>query len=317
MTGMTDIAVKRRKKDVCACILAHNEQKHIASTIKAIIEGNRDIVFDVVVYANGCTDDTVTIVKHLFNTFPNLRLRELKKASKPLAWNTAFQENEEPILIFSDGDVAPEAGSILALCNSFKKNDAVMLASCQYWPQNSGLFFGQKVTGFLQIPLAQDFLTGCFYAVKKNKLEKKFAKIGTSGIPDGIVGEDFFLENLVPEQNFTVIEKKCYYEPPGFEDYWKYLARIQWQEEQIALFFDSASDTSIEQKREILALCKKKLSFYQGIWRLFLGLSASIMRRFITFLYSKNIKKYYQALGPVVPQGSDILGSATRSTSVK
>ncbi len=253
-----------RETDACVCVLAHNEQKHIASTIKAIIDGNREVEFDIIVYANGCTDNTVDIVKNLFEIYPNLHLRELDKASKSLAWNTAFHENADSILIFSDGDVEPEQGTVAALCNSLKENSEITLASCQYWPQKNGLSFEQKLTGLMQIPLVQDFLTGCFYGVGRKRLEAEFVHHSLLGIPDGLVGEDFFLSSLIPDRNFTVIEKKCYYEPPSLEDYRRYLARIRWQEKQVASVCKSYLELSIEGRRKIIVF-KKKMLYYQGL----------------------------------------------------
>lgn len=310
--------VDKYKEDICVCILAHNEQKHIASTIKSIINGNRDVYFDIVVYANGCTDDTTKIVKSLIQLYPNLRLRELEKASKSLAWNTAFQENNESILLFADGDVEPEADSVFTLYKCIMKKANFTLASCQYWPQKSGLSYSQKFTGLLQIPLVQDFLTGCFYAVKKINLENEFEKHNISGIPDGIVGEDYFIELLVPEQDFTIVEKKCFYEPPVIEDYLKYLARMRWQEKQIESIFGNFFPGSLPgQQRELLTVLKKKLLYYQGAGRLLLGILTTSMRSVFIFSNRKQINMYYQSLGDVVRQGESILSKATRSSSAK
>lgn len=318
MIEVSPEVVDRFEQDVCVCILAHNEQKHIASTIRSIVEGNKDVDFNIVVYANGCTDDTVKIVKSLFVLYPNLHLRELEEASKPLAWNAAFQENNASVLVFSDGDVEPEPRSVLTLCKSLIENVDTTLVSCQYWPQKSGLSYGQKFTGFLQIPLIQDFLTGCFYAVRKKNLEKEFEKHSLTGIPDGIVGEDFFIELLVPKQNLAIAGKKCFYEPPSIEDYLKYLARIRWQGEQVTSIFGSFfPDSLMDEKRNLFVVLKRKLSYYQGMGRFFHGILAATMRYAFNFIYRKKINMYYQLLGPVSHQGGTVLSNATRSQSAK
>jgi len=304
-------------QDTIVCILAHNEQKHIASTIKSIIEGNREIDFKVIVYANGCTDNTIKIVKSFLSTYSNLRLRELDRASKSHAWNTAFYENKESILVFSDGDVEPEPGSIATLLNCFKIDSEITLASCQFWPRKNRLLLEQRLTGFMQIPLVQDFLTGCFYGVERKKLETEFNRHNLPGIPDGIVGEDYFLSVLLPGENFTVIKKKCYYEPPVFNDYQKYLARIRWQEEQIAYVCKKRLASSVEKQKKLIDIINKKITYYQGPVRLLIGFMSATMRYAFIFFYRKKIYQYYQALGPVVYQGESILSSATRSSSAK
>ena len=313
-------SVERRpeqEQDVCVCVLAHNEQKHIASTIKAIVEGNRDIGFDIIVYANGCTDNTVKIVQSLFATYQNLRLRELEKASKTLAWNTAFNENTAPIMVFSDGDVEIEPGTVAALCGCIDNNPAITIASCQYWPKKKRLSFEQKLTGLMQIPLVQDFLTGCFYGVRRANLEAEFSRYNLPGIPDGLVGEDFFLSNLVPDLSFTVIGEKCYYEPPSFEDYRKYLARIQWQEQQAALVCGNCLNLSVGRRRKLTEIIKRKMPHCQGMKRLLVGILAVTMRYLFIFIYQKRIKQHYQCLGSVTRQGEFILCNATRSNSAK
>ena len=305
------------KKDVCVCILAHNEQKHIAATIKSIIDGNKAVDFDVIVYANGCTDGTVEIVQSLFATYPNLRLRVLKKASKTLAWNTAFNENTTPFIIFSDGDVQPEPETVAALCSCMGSYSEITIASCQYWPQKKRMSFEQEITGLMQVPLVQDFLTGCFYGVRREALHAEFQRHSLPGIPDGIVGEDFFLSSLVPARNFTVIEKKCYYEPPTIEDYKKYLARIRWQEKQVYSVHAGCLDSSTGRKRTLSTIIKQKKPYYQGIGRLCQGIMAAAMRHAFICIYKKQISRYYESFGSVVRDGESILSKATRSNSTK
>lgn len=305
-------------KGLCVCILAHNEQKHIAETIAAISANCGAIDSDIKVYANGCTDNTVEIVRDLCRTRPNLSLREIDKASKANAWNVAFTENKNPILVFADGDVVPEFGAIEALYGLLNSNNSqAVLAGCSFWPRTAGLTWGQRFTGFLQIPVRQDFLAGGLYAIRRHDLAREFAQRNISGIPPGVTGDDTFLQLVVPPDKLSIISYRVYYEPPELEDYWKYLARIRWQEEQLFTVFGALFAGAGRQKKSFVSRMKKKLSGSQRLDRLLLGLMASGVRTVVKSAFKKKIADCYQTLGPVGNDGGNILSRATRSQSAK
>ena len=304
--------------NVCVCVLAYNEQKHIQDTIHAILAGNGDMSFDVIVYANGCTDKTADVVRGLCETTPNLRLRELAKASKPNAWNTAFAENTNPILFFSDGDVRPEPGSVAALRRYFDEHREVSLVCSQVWPDAHGSTFGQHLTGFLQIPLSQDFHAGGFYAVRRSHLMARLEEKGLEGIPEGVVGEDEFLEALMPQNAFLVAREKVFYEPPTFADYWKWLARIRWQEEQLVqVYGDLLADPTRSSRGSRGGGVASKLASGQGPFRMLIGLTAAGLRTVVKAACKGRIDRCYRNLGPVRREGRNILSRATRSESAK
>lgn len=304
--------------DVCVCILAYNEQRHIADTIRAVLAGNGDASFDVVVYANGCTDGTADVVRKLAATIPNLRLRELAKASKPNAWNTAFAENANPFLFFSDGDVRPEPGSVLGLRWYFDQQPQVSLVCSQFWPVMRGLTVEQRLTGFLQIPLAQNFVTGGFYAVRRAHLAARLDVKCPRGIPEGIVGEDAFLESLFTRNAILVAREKVLYEPPAFADYWKYLARVRWQQEQLREVYSGIVDEEESGSNSgWLSRLAAKFALGQSPARTLLGLVAAASRTVVKTFCKARIDRYYRNLGPVCGEGEGILSHGTRSESAK
>lgn len=304
--------------DVSVCILAYNEQKHIAGTIRAIVAGTGDLDFDVVVYANGCTDQTAAVVQGLCRTIPNLELRELPQPCKPAAWNTAFAESASPVIIFSDGDVRPEPGSVAALQLHLLQNPQLTLVSAQLWPDLHGASLEQRLTGFLQIPLAQDFLAGGFYAVRRSHLAARLAEQGLSRIPDGIVGEDEFLEAIVPRDAFAIAPEKVLYEPSTLADYWKYLARMRWQEEQrLRLYGDRILNRTPAAERINGARLSSKLTCSHGLLRTLLGLSSAGLRTVVKSVFRAKIDQCYCKLGPVCCEGQCVLGQDTRSDSAK
>ncbi|MBU0681024.1 MAG: glycosyltransferase [Proteobacteria bacterium] len=304
--------------DLCVCILAHNEQKHIAETVRAIAENCQGLACEIKVYANGCTDSTADIVRDLCQSLPNLELRELSQPSKVKAWNAAFTENRHAILVFSDGDVVPEAGAIEALSRLLSSEPrTATLVGCSFWPRFRGLGLGQRFTGFLQIPLKQDFLAGGLYAVHRPSLAREFAKRNISGIPNGVTADDTFLQLLVAKEHFHIIRHRVFYEPPQLSDYWKYLARIRWQEEQLAKIFGGVLAGQDKQDNTFAERCRAKFAGNQVGGRLLLGLVAATLRTVMKAFYVKKIEGCFQALGPVGNEGGNILSRSTRSQSAK
>ncbi len=305
-------------KDICICILAHNEQKHIAETIKAIAANATGLDCDIKVYANGCTDNTVAIVRDLAHKLPNLFLRELSVASKPHSWNVAFRENSHAVLIFADGDVVPEDGAVQALWASLNEpRSKVILVGCSLWPRRSGLSIGQRLVGFLQIPLRQTFLAGGLYGVRREFLLLEFQKNNISGVPLGIVGEDLFLQLATPHDRFSIISHRFFYEPPTFKDYWKYLARMRWQEEQLVGLYRDLYFARPLLCGGYLAQLVAKLSMDQGVKRLLLGIASSGLRIIMETVFSSKIDKSYREMGLVDKNGENILSKVSRSGTTK
>ena len=145
----------------------------------------------------------------------------------------------------------------------------------------------------------------------------EFQDRGITGIPDGVVAEDFFIGLLVPHRRFVVLNKKCFYEPPVLKDYWKYIARIRWQDVQLASIYGELFEPRLKHRKDILHVLANKLSKSQGIWRLIIGIFAATLRHILTFLFKNKINMHYQTLGPVLSQGNSILSRITRSNSAK
>lgn len=306
-------------KRVCVCVLAHNEEKHISETVRTIVDGCATLSAEVKVYANGCSDATAAIVRDLSRTIPNLHLRELSMASKPNAWNTAFSENSHDILVFSDGDVVPEPGAISCLYQTLCKVDSqAVLVGCSVVPNpTSKLSLGQRVVGFLQMPLHEDFLSGAMYAVARKGMESILHALGLEGIPLGIVAEDTFLQSIVPPERFTLIDEKIFYEPPAIGDYSRYLARIRWQEEQLVQVYGELLTRHSVVKRDLASRISAKIRNSSDNYRLLVGGLALVCRSAAKLAFQTRIQKCYAALGPVSRDGRNILSDATRSRSAK
>ena len=307
----------KRQRPV-VCILAYNEEARIADAITRILEGNRDSQPLVRVYANGCTDRTHEIVGKIAASNPDVELIEIARASKPNAWNQAFRENDNDILIFADADIMPGAGAVSAILRAFHVNPKAEIACCESWPEFRGASLEQKLTGLMQIPVNQDFLIGHFYGIRRAAFEHYFAELGLTGLPEGIAGDDAFIDQLVPRDRFLLVDKKVKYQPPTFEDYYRYLGRIRWQNEQISQFNarQRRPDNAKAPTGRLTSL-KDKLKTSRHPMRLLIGAATTTMRLVFKLLHRKEIEAAYRKIGPVQTDGAWVLSEATRSKSVK
>ena len=304
--------------EAVVCILAHNEESNIRRTLQAIIDGNTDAEPVIRVYANGCTDNTHAVVREMAQQFPQIELIEISRPSKPNAWNRAFADSNEEIIIFADADVIPSAGAISRIIEKFNDHSDMEIVSCESWPDFQAVGWQQKLTGFMQIPVAQDFLIGHFYGLRRSAFAAHFVALGLDGLPEGIAGEDAFLEGMMTPGKLMLADSKVKYEPPMLEDYYKYLGRIKWQNQQISLFNqgNGVKVAGSGQKNSLVRLAGK-LSSERPISRLALGVSATAVRMVFKQLKRRRIAQAYQKLGPVTQDGAWVLSEATRSTSCK
>ncbi len=312
-----DISEKFGQQRIVVCLFAHNEEKSIQRTVLALINGNPDLSLCIKVYLNGCTDRSVEIVEELACQWEGVEPVVIAEASKVKAWNRAFHENREEILFFGDGDVLTEAGVVAEILQVLKEREEVKLVGCPISPISSGLRWQQRLVGLLQIPLRQDFLTGSFYGLRRHCFAGYFGMLGLNGIPQGIVGEDAFLDRLISRRNFYLVKSRVFYEPPVFVDYIPYLARLRWQNEQIDSFFHKVQSKEF-QREERGGLRKIVEKIRHGKPRqLVLGGSMAILKTLFKWVFASRINAAYQKLGPVVDDGSWVLSKATRSESVK
>ncbi len=303
-------------KRVVVCLFAHNEEKSIRQTVLSLLEGNPGLSLCIKVYLNGCTDRSLEIVEELAGTYPCVEPVVIAEASKVAAWNQAFSENKEEILIFGDGDVTTEKGAISEMLAVFAEEKDIELACCTTLPMSKGLLWQQQLIGLMQIPLQQDFLTGHFYALRRERFVAHFSRFGLAGIPAGIVGDDAFLDRLVTRNNFALIKSRVFYEPPVFADYIRYISRLRWQNEQLDRFFSRVGVKGLSEERGGQRFIRK-MQHRGSLVRFFLGAVMTALRTLFKLVFAQKIEAAYQQLGPVVDDGGWILSKATRSDSVK
>jgi len=299
--------------DYAVCILAHNEEKHIARTLTAVIDESSESGAQLYLYANGCTDSTVAIAQQFVERAARLHLREIARASKPNAWNAAFSEVTADYLVFSDGDILPEPGAISRLVSVLRANPHVVIASSKLLPLKQGLDFQQMLVGFMQLPVLQQCLCGGLYAVRCGALAEALSRKGYSLLPEGVTGEDGFLQFILDKGQLTIADCVSFYEPPDIPDYLRYLARIRWQNDQLMLLLGAIPG----QGQGVIGKLLFKIKKTEDLKYLLLSSSAFLTKFVFKFMFRTRIDRIYRSLGPVTGDGAMILCRLTRSTSTK
>lgn len=134
-------------------IPAHNEAAVIGRTLRSFLaEAPSNAVPDVLVIANGCTDDTAVEARR---ASPDAKVIELTIGSKSLAINTGLRQTRAYPVIILDGDIVISFNALQALAQALRE-PGVMAAS----PGARLVLDGSDkwVTAFYRAWIAHDYL---------------------------------------------------------------------------------------------------------------------------------------------------------------
>lgn len=102
-------------------IPAYNEQETIASSIDKLSQylKPRNLEYELIIAANGCTDGTVKIVSELMRANANLKLIEIGQRSVGQAFAQAVQQARGELIISLDADLSSDLVFIEYAVNLF------------------------------------------------------------------------------------------------------------------------------------------------------------------------------------------------------
>jgi len=301
-------------KRSCICILAHNEEAQLADTLRSLRRCSGANQMPTIVYANGCTDRTVGVVGALSQTMELIDVVELAIASKVNAWNRAFRESDTDYVVFSDGDIEAEEDAIEKLLGALDENPEAVIAACRFSPKRGkSVTRESKIVGFLQQPLVFDYLCGGLYAVNRAALDRVFREHSIDGIPQGVTGEDEFLDMLLSRRQLLIVDTRFFYAAPGLDDFCKVLARFDWQARQLATHYAVFAHPEKKAKNRLIRRLLKKLSSGGVSW--WPGLPAVGLRYLFRAVYARRIADYLRTFGAIEPDGAKVLSSQSRTGS--
>jgi len=180
---------------VSVVIAAHNEAAVIERTLRHLLDGAAPGEFDVVVAANGCTDDTVAVARSV----PGVRVVEVAEASKTAALNAGDEAATSFPRIYLDADITLSAVGARTLAETVSGTTGVIAAAPRRVLDTRGRPLLVKayyaVNG--RLPAFRDALFGRGAIVLSKEARSRFDRFPS------IVADDLYLDAL-----FSPGEKK-------------------------------------------------------------------------------------------------------------
>jgi glycosyltransferase involved in cell wall biosynthesis len=239
------------------CIAAYNEQATISRTLAEFIRQPPAVVDEIVVCANGCTDNTSAVVAELAAREPRVRLIDSRKG-KPRAWNRLVASARNDTLVFVDADVEVEAGAIEQLLKGFKPGVIItagidkprLHADPRSW-----------LLAYLLRPRLDSYLNGRLYAARRSALLARIQECTRRpSMPEDLLQEDFWLQVLLdPAELVVVPAARVRFEAGQLRDFPRIKARLRLGNDQIAQRYPALYDSWRRTRRSPNRTLRKKL----------------------------------------------------------
>ena len=182
-------------------IPAHNEGGVVARTLNSILANQLDRPLQIIVVANGCTDQTAEVVKGFGE---RVTLIETPIGSKVHALNLGDREAKYDLRTYLDADIELSSNALQAVVDAFK-DPAVRLAMPRarhtYWGRNpilAGYYSLWRTMPYVR----KGAMGGGFYCIDA-QLRARFREF------PAITADDKFIRNLAAPSERRVVDG-CY-----------------------------------------------------------------------------------------------------------
>lgn len=168
-------------------IPAYNEGKVIGRCLEALLAPSSPGPLEIVVAANGCTDDTVAVAR----SFPGVRVLEVPQASKVAALNAGDAAASTLPRIFLDADIRLADGALEALIDALT-TDEPRVAAPRVRFATDGASWGVRrfYDAYVEVPYVTQGLVGLgVYGVSAAGRER-------FGAFPPLAADDLFIQHL-------------------------------------------------------------------------------------------------------------------------
>lgn len=183
-------------------IPAFNEEETIKRSVMSVLSSKHP-VFEVIVVASGCTDNTAGVVRGILGKYPKVRLIvEKTRQGKGSALNLIFKQALGDIIVMTDGDLHFPQNSIGHLLSKFAKNTGAVSGKPEYYAYSPlfrwwGKFASECASRQRLARLEKGFhgISGYLYAIRKGIVKS---------IPKSVKSEDAYVGELVREKGYEI-----------------------------------------------------------------------------------------------------------------
>lgn len=182
-------------------IPAHNEAGVIARCLESLNEQGRLDRVEVVVVANGCSDDTADIARGFASSMPALRVVELAEGSKIGALNAGDEHCTLFPRIYLDADVELQTGALESLITTLTTTEARVAAPrVDFRTDSSGRVVRAFYEVFRELPYARSDLVGLGVYGLSEGGRRRF-----EDFPD-VIADDLYVQRLFAPEERVVTE---------------------------------------------------------------------------------------------------------------
>jgi len=196
-------------------MFAYNEEQNITKSVSSIFNNVDDNLFKLFVLANGCTDNTVTVLNELKKTYKKLEVINLTLGDKCNAWNE-YIHNIAPecnIHYFVDADVQFSDNCFNSMSQHLN-NSNVNTVAIAGMPLS-----GRNINFYHELIIERACIFGNLYGLKHSFIqrmrEEKFK------LPMGLNWIDSFLTKAINTDlqffKYNLPNRTCYLEGVGYK----------------------------------------------------------------------------------------------------
>lgn len=202
---------------VSVCIAARNEQASIEGAIGSAARACSAIDHEIIVCANGCTDETEAVVTACTRRWPQVRLISTPTPGKPNAWNLLLREARYDLLAYMDADVLLDPDSIRILADRLRESSSLVATGATCVSRN-------RHDDFLSRLLSRGIeshgcLVGRLYVVHRDRLAERFRDRGLAQMDPRIIAEDYWLTMVIGAGRWTIVDSaRVFYLQPHWRE---------------------------------------------------------------------------------------------------